>query len=113
LLQEIDRCLCAATWRNKARRRHDWAQQHLAVQANLPTRHLHGGGQVIYPEWEASHNHKIATLDVTISGMARSLSRRLWRLAAVDMGMQNKNQSATRPDSSPIALFSLYASTAT
>ena len=63
-----------------------WAQQDLGTQGNGPPHHLHGGGLVIYPEWEASHNHNIATLDVTISGMAHSLSRRLWRFAAVDMG---------------------------
>jgi hypothetical protein len=74
---------------------------------------LHGGGFMIYPEGEAPQNHKIATLDVTISGMARSLSRRLWWLAAVDMGMQSKNASTTRPDSTPIDLIPLYASTST
>jgi hypothetical protein len=63
-----------------------WAQQDLGTKGNRPPHHLHGGRLVIYPEGEASHNHKIATLDVTISGMAHSLSRRLWRLAAVDMG---------------------------
>jgi hypothetical protein len=91
-LQKIDRRVLPATWRNKTGR------GRTKLRGQAPPPHLHGRVRLIYAEREASHNHKIATLDVTIPGW---LARRLWRLAAVDMGMQSNNESTTRPDFSP------------